>query len=134
MTIHPSLPLTSRYRPVSRHKSAPGARQAPNGQVRKELTRRYLYFQNLIEQRMATDGWESVKYIDYTVLHSTVADWRYNTAPSELPSRLYFFPASIASPFLHAMIFIFGAVIVSFDSILNDAFFTRNVHTSSHNR
>lgn len=83
---------------------------------------------------MATDGCESVKYIEYTVLHSTVADWRYNTAPSELSPRLYFFPASIASPFLHAMIFIFGAVIVSFDSILNDAFLTRNVHTSSHNR
>lgn len=82
---------------------------------------------------MATDGWESVKYIEYTVLHNTVADWRYNTAPPELPP-LYFLPASITSPFLHAMIFIFGAVICSFDSILNDAFFTRNVHTSSHKR
>lgn len=44
-----------------------------------------IYISKMIEQRMATDGWESVKYIEYTVLHSTVADWRYNTAPSELP-------------------------------------------------
>ena len=38
---------------------------------------------------MATDEWESVKYIEYTVLHSTVADWRYNTAPSETTPTLF---------------------------------------------
>lgn len=46
----------------------------------------------------------------------------------------YFFPASMASPFLHAMIFMRGADTISFDSILNDGFLTINVHTSSHRR
>jgi hypothetical protein len=46
----------------------------------------------------------------------------------------YFFPASMASPFLHAIIFMRGAETISFDSILNDGFFTMNVHTSSHKR
>ena len=48
--------------------------------------------------------------------------------------RRYFFPASIASPFLHAMILIFGALTISLDSILKDASLTMNVHTSSHSR
>ena len=46
----------------------------------------------------------------------------------------YFFPASMASPFLHATILIFGADTISFDSILNVGFFTMNVHTSSQRR
>ena len=46
----------------------------------------------------------------------------------------HFFPASMASPFLHAMIFIRGADTISFDSILNDGFLTINVHTSSQRR
>ena len=47
---------------------------------------------------------------------------------------LHFFPASMASPFLHATILIFGAVTISFDSILNAGFLTMNVHTSSQRR
>lgn len=48
--------------------------------------------------------------------------------------NVYFLLASIASPLLHATILIFGAGTISFDSILNDASFTMNVHTSSHSR
>lgn len=40
----------------------------------------------------------------------------------------------MASPFLHAIIFMRGAETISFDSILNDGFLTMNVHTSSHKR
>ena len=47
---------------------------------------------------------------------------------------VYFFPASMASPFLHATILIFGADTWSLDSILNVGFLTMNVHTSSHRR
>ena len=46
----------------------------------------------------------------------------------------HFLPASMASPFLHATILIFGAVTISFCSILNAGFFTMNVHTSSQRR
>jgi hypothetical protein len=46
----------------------------------------------------------------------------------------HFFPGSIASPFLHAIILIRGAFTISFDSILNDGFLTINVQTSSHSR
>ena len=49
-------------------------------------------------------------------------------------SNVYFLLASIASPLLHATILIFGAGTISFDSILNDASFTMNVHTSSQSR
>lgn len=48
--------------------------------------------------------------------------------------NFHFFPASIASPFLHAMILILDAVTISFDSILNEGFFTINVQTSSQSR
>ena len=47
---------------------------------------------------------------------------------------VYFFPASMASPFLHATILILGAETISFDSILNVGFLTINVHTSSQRR
>ena len=50
------------------------------------------------------------------------------------PQRDYFFPDSIASPFLHATILILGVVTISFDSILKEAFLTMNVQTSSHRR
>lgn len=46
-------------------------------------------------------------------------------------SSHHFLAASIASPFLHAMIFIRGVVTISFPSILNVAFLMMNVHTSS---
>lgn len=45
-----------------------------------------------------------------------------------------FLPASIASPFLQATILTFCVVTISFDSILNCAFLTMNVHTSSQRR
>lgn len=47
---------------------------------------------------------------------------------------VYFLPDSIASPFLHATIFTFAADTISFDSILNCAFLTINVQTSSQRR
>lgn len=46
----------------------------------------------------------------------------------------YFLPASMASPFLQAMILILDALTMSFDSILKLGFFIINVHTSSHSR
>lgn len=49
-------------------------------------------------------------------------------------TSLYFFPVSIASPFLHATILIFCAETISLDSILNEGFFTMNVQTSSQRR
>lgn len=83
--IHPSAPLTPAIALFRGTNDLPEPGKRRNGQVRKELVWRYgdIYISKIIEQRMATDGWESVKYIEYTVLHSTVADWRYNAAPSE---------------------------------------------------
>ena len=46
----------------------------------------------------------------------------------------HFFPASAASPFLHAMILIFWQLTISFDSILKFGFVTMKVQTSSHSR
>lgn len=62
-------------------------------------------------------------------------DRKANVGKQRRKARLrHFFPASTASPFLHAIILIFGAVTISFDSILNEASLTMNVHTSSHSR
>jgi len=49
-------------------------------------------------------------------------------------STVYFLDGSIASPFLQAMILIFWAWTISFDSILKEGFLTMNVQTSSHRR
>ena len=54
--------------------------------------------------------------------------------PARRAAGAYFFPASMASPFLQATILIFGAETSSFDSILNVGLLTMNVHTSSHRR
>jgi hypothetical protein len=35
-----------------------------------------IYFKIDRVEKKATDGWESMKYIEYTVLHSTRTDWR----------------------------------------------------------
>lgn len=49
-------------------------------------------------------------------------------------STVYFLDGSIASPFLQAMILIFWAWTISFDSILKEGFLTIKVQTSSHRR
>lgn len=51
-----------------------------------------------------------------------------------MPKRAHFFPDSMASPFLHATILILFVETISLDSILNEAFLTMNVQTSSHKR
>ena len=83
-------------------------------------------------------GKRRVEYIHAQQGDGSQINGLYNISVSRLLATttptFYFFPASITSPFLHAIIFILGAVIISFDSILKDASFTRNVHTSSHNR
>src|SRR5258708_7166442 len=56
------------------------------------------------------------------------------TRPNTNSRKHHFFPESITSPFLHAMILILEACTISFPSILNDGFLTTNVQTSSQNR
>ena len=57
-----------------------------------------------------------------------------NSSNTKHSTGHYFFPASIASPFLHAMILIRGALTMSLDSILNVGFLTMKVQTSSQSR
>lgn len=106
------------------------------GQLQKELDEKYICTFGRAEM-MEVD--EIHRVYGITQHNDRLGSWaltRLSKRHGALRSTpdFYFFPASIASPFLHAMILIFGAVTVSFDSILNDAFFTRKVHTSSHNR
>jgi hypothetical protein len=56
--------------------------------------------------------------------------------PDDVPGGAsdHFFPASMASPFLHAMILMRCALTMSLDSILNVGFLMMKVHTSSHRR
>ena len=52
---------------------ASAERTPPEGLVVKIC----IYFK-IDKAEKGTDGWESRKYIEYTVLHSTMTDWRYD--------------------------------------------------------
>ena len=67
-------------------------------------------------------------WISYTLCHEGL-----HTIPKTRAVLVHFFPASMASPFLQAIILILGAETISLPSILNEGFFTMKVQTSSHN-
>lgn len=76
-----------------------------------------------------------VHMYQYMLQSKTRARGRGNgrhTTRAALPH--YFLPASIASPFLHAIILIRGLETLSLPSSLKVACLTMNVHTSSHRR